>query len=41
MNKTGIALVLVVVLAVELQKRDGLSPWKTLGQAATGGLVLR
>lgn len=40
MNKAGIVTILVLVLAVELQKRDGLTPWKTLAQAANGELVL-
>lgn len=40
-NRTAIVTGLVIVLAIELAKRDGLTPWKTLGQAATGGLVLK
>lgn len=37
---TGVAVVLLAVLVAELMINGGFSPLKTLGQAASGELVL-
>lgn len=36
----GIATLLVILLGVEIALRKGLTPLQTLGQAASGQLVL-
>lgn len=41
MNRTGFVTVLIFLLGAELLRRDGLTPLKTVGQAASGQLVLK
>ena len=36
----GVATILVIVLGAEIALRKGLTPLKTLGDAASGSLVL-
>lgn len=38
---TGLIVVLLVIVGAELALRDGFAPLKTLGQAASGQLVLK